>query len=168
MAHIEEFSALTPPVGIESKYMRARPAAPANAVLDLDTPDELAIRSLILGIVHRTIGDYVTGRALLNDALKHGPNVETSTWVSAVAYFELAVLEMKAGEQKAAERETDSEETADGMVEWMDTFKAARAMLAEATSNCTREVDLSSRLDSRIVMLKEEIKKKMEMVGCEE
>lgn len=152
--------------------MLARPPSPANIVLDLDTPDELAIRSLILGIVHRTIGDYVTGRTLLNDALKHGANVEISTWVRAVAYFELAVLEMKEGERKAAERETESEKTAGEeekkLSEWGNTFKAARGMLAEAIGICTREMDLSSRLDSRIVMLKEEIKKKMEMLGCEE
>ena len=152
--------------------MLARPPSPANIVLDLDTPDELAIRSLILGIVHRTIGDYVTGRTLLNDALKHGANVEISTWVRAVAYFELAVLEMKEGERKAAERETESEKTAGEeekkLSEWGNTFKAARGMLAEAIGICTREMDLSSRLDSRSVMLKEEIKKKMEMLGCEE
>ena len=152
--------------------MLARPPSPANIVLDLDTPDELAIRSLILGIVHRTIGDYVTGRTLLSDALKHGANVEISTWVRAVAYFELAVLEMKEGERKAAERETESEKTAGEeekkLSEWGNTFKAARGMLAEAIGICTREMDLSSRLDSRIVMLKEEIKKKMEMLGCEE
>ena len=153
--------------------MLAPPAPPAEALPDLDTPDELAIRSLILGIVYRTIGDYVTGRAMLNDALKHGTNVEISTWVGAVAYFELAVLEMKEGEQKATELESagSSEKAADDekrSTMWDDTFKAARAMLGEASGLCTREMDLSSRLDSRIVMLKEEIKKKMDMEGYEE
>ncbi|KAI9567244.1 hypothetical protein HD554DRAFT_2270070 [Boletus coccyginus] len=171
LVHIEELSKFTPPIGIESKHMPAQPAPPANAKLDLDTPDELAIRSLILGIVHRTIGDYVTGRTLLRDALKHGGNVEISTWVSPVAYFELAVLEMKEGERKAAEREARSEEAAsgeeEGILEWGHAFKAAREMLAEATSLCTREMDLSWRLESRIMMLREEIKKKRKMVGYE-
>lgn len=152
--------------------MLGQSALPANTELDLDTPDELAIRSLILGIVHRTIGDYVTARLLFNDALKHGANVEISTWVSAFAYFELAVLEMKEGERKAAEREAKSEdagrEEEKGMTEWGHTFKVAREMLAQATGMCTREMDLSSRLDSRIVMLREEIKKKKDMVGYEE
>jgi hypothetical protein len=166
------FSALTPPIGIYSNHVLAQPDLPGSTKLDLDTPDELAIRSLILGIVHRTIGDYVTGRTLLNDAVKHGANAEISTWVSAVAYFELAVVEMKEGERKAAEREAKSEkatsEEEKGMTEWGHTFKMAREMLAEAAGMCTREMDLSSRLDSRIVMLREEIKKKMEMVGYEE
>ena len=152
--------------------MVAQPDLPASTRLDLDTPDELAIRSLILGIVHRTIGDYVTGRTLLNDALKHGANAEISTWVSAVAYFELAVVEMKEGERKAAERKAKlgkaTSEDEKGMTEWGHTFKMAREMLAEATGLCTREMDLSSRLDSRIVMLREEIRQKMEMVGYEE
>lgn len=149
--------------------MLGQPALSANTEVDLDTPDELAIRSLILGIVHRTIGDYVAARTLLNDALKHGTNVEISTWVSAVAYFELAVLEMKEGERKATEREAELEKAASekekGMTEWGHTFRVAREMLAQATDVCTHEVDLSSRLDSRIVMLREEIKTKMEMVG---
>lgn len=192
LAHIEELGSLMPPVGIESKYMHARPAPLAETVLDLDTPDELAVRALILGIVHRTIGDYVAARALLNDALKHGANVEISTWVCAVVYFELAVLEMKEGDRKAAERvagkvekkassgnevvamkeaavqevkvEVEEEK---GILEWRNTFRVAREMLAEASALCTREMDLSSRLDSRIMMLKEEIQKKMVMVGCE-
>ncbi|KAH0826932.1 hypothetical protein J3R83DRAFT_4555 [Lanmaoa asiatica] len=172
LAHIEELSTFTPPVGIGSKHMLAEPTLLANDILDLDTPDELAIRSLILGIVHRTIGDYVTARTLLDDALKHGTNVEISTWVNAVAYFEIAVLEMKDGERKAAEREAKSEQVASeeerGMIEWRHTFKVAREMLAHASSVCTREMDLSSRLDSRIVMLREEINQKMVMVGYEE
>lgn len=146
---------------------------PANIELDLDTSDELAIRSLILGIVHRTLGDYLTARTLLNDALKHGANVEISTWVSAVAYFELAVLEMKEGERKAAERGGEMEKEASekekekekGTMGWGHTFKVAREMLAQAAGICTGEMDLSSRLDSRIMMLREEIKTKMAMVG---
>lgn len=149
-----------------------QPDQPANTKLDLDTADELAIRSLILGIVHRTIGNYVTARTLLNDALKHGANVEISTWVSGVAYFEFAVLEMKEGDRKAAEREAKSDKVASergkGMTEWGQTFKVAREMLAQASSVCTREMDLASRLDSRIVMLREEIEKKMKMEGYEE
>ncbi|KAN0076757.1 Outer membrane protein Iml2/Tetratricopeptide repeat protein 39 [Tylopilus felleus] len=168
LAHIKELSAFTPPIEFESIHMHARPASPTNTKPDLDTPDELAIRSLLLGIVHRTIGDYATARSLLNDALKHGAHVEISTWVSAVAFFELAVLEMKEGEQNAAELETKSEKAdSEEKKGWGETFKVAREMLAAASGMCTREMDLSSRLDSRIVMLKEEIKKKMEIEGYE-
>ena len=110
----------------------------------------------------------MTGRALLHDALKQGANAEISTWVCAVAYFELAVLEMKEGELKATEREARSEKGGREAAEWRHTFQMAKQMLAEASGMCTREMDLSSRLDSRIVMLREEMKKKMEMVGYEE
>lgn len=175
VAHIQEFSTFTPPIGIEGKHISAQPAPLENTQLDLDTPDELAVRSIILGIVHRTIGEYVTARALFNDTLKHGANVETSTWVSAVAYFELAVLEMKEGERRAAERrqESNPREKAGGndekgMSDWGNTFRVVTEMLGEATALCTREMDLSSRLDGRIVMLREEVKKKMDMVGWKE
>jgi len=43
----------------------------------------------------------------------------------------------------------------------------AEAMLVEATSLCTREMDLSWRLDSQIMMLREETKKKRKMVRYE-
>ncbi|KAF8132977.1 hypothetical protein EV363DRAFT_1327081 [Boletus edulis] len=174
LAHIGEFSAFTPPIGIESKHMPTRPTPPATITRDLDTPDELAVRSLILGTVHHTIGDYDGGRALLNDAVKHGANVEVSTWVSAVAYVELAVLEMKEGERSAARRQGDhavkagNSEEERGVSEWPRTFKAAKEMLGAATTLCAREMDLSSRLDSRIVMLREEIEKKMVMVGYQD
>ncbi|KAI9567191.1 outer membrane protein Iml2/Tetratricopeptide repeat protein 39 [Boletus coccyginus] len=167
LAHIEELSKFTPPIGIEKKHSSAQSAPLDGTHLDLDTPDELAIRSLILGVVHRTMGDYATGRMLLHDALKHGANVEISTWVSPVAYFELAVLEMKEGERKAAARDATSEKVAGKDEEWGHTFKVAKEMLAEAAGLCTREMDLSSRLDNRIVMLREEIEKKMGMVGYE-
>ncbi|KIJ59698.1 hypothetical protein HYDPIDRAFT_140301 [Hydnomerulius pinastri MD-312] len=166
LAHIKELSALTPPVGIESEYMKSPPTSESSTetVVDLDTPDELAIRSLILGIVHRTLGDYDASRALLNDTLKHHPNVDISTWVGGVAWFELTVLEMKAGEREAAEAE-DEEAT---IKIWERVFKVAKEALGQAHALCTREIDLSSRLDSRIMMLREEMKIKRGMVGIPE
>ncbi|KAH7889192.1 outer membrane protein Iml2/Tetratricopeptide repeat protein 39 [Phlebopus sp. FC_14] len=163
LAHIKELSALTPSVGIESEYMPSSPALQTDTTLDLDTPDELAIRSLILGIIHRTLGDYVTSRALLYDALKHVPKVDISQWVGGVAYFELTVLEMNEGERKAADADSDA------TIEiWESTFKAAKETLNQAHALCTKEVDLSSRLDSRIVMLRDEIKAKQGMLGFSE
>ncbi|KIK79048.1 hypothetical protein PAXRUDRAFT_91897, partial [Paxillus rubicundulus Ve08.2h10] len=175
LVHIKKLSELTPPLGIEGEYMLAQPAPPAGVMLDLDTPDELAVRSLILGIIHRTIGDYVTSRALLNDALKHYPNVEVSRWVGGVTYFELTVLEMKDGEKKAIEGEAKYNEAETGEEEekvrvalsdlWEDVFKVAKEALFQAHVLCTKEVDLLARLESRIVMLKNEIKTRMGMLG---
>ncbi|KAF8838754.1 hypothetical protein BDN67DRAFT_933260 [Paxillus ammoniavirescens] len=177
LVHIKALSELTPPLGIEGEYMPAQPAPPTGAMLDLDTPDELAVRSLILGIIHRTIGDYVTSRALLHDALKHFPNVEVSSWVGGITYFELTVLEMKDGEKKAiegeakydeAETEEEEEKAQVALFDlWEHVFKVVKEALSQAHALCTKDVDLSARLESRVVMLRDEIKTRMETLGLD-
>ncbi|KAL4064823.1 hypothetical protein V8B97DRAFT_1986391 [Scleroderma yunnanense] len=184
LAHIKELSSLTPPVGLQTVYM----TSPVTSIprqdtdVDLDTPDELAVRSLILGIVHRTLGDYTGSRALLHDALGHWKDAETNSWVGGVTYFELAVLDMKEGERVSTETISvpGGGDKVNGNVDkrvggdrgkntaldtWRHTIWSARETLQMAHALCTREVDLSSRLDSRIVMLREEIEMKMKMVG---
>ncbi|KAF9220192.1 hypothetical protein BS17DRAFT_788069 [Gyrodon lividus] len=177
VARIKELSALTPPLGIETEYMLAQPAPPADTILDLDTPDELAIRCLLLGIIHRTIGDYDTSRAMFKDALKHYANIEINDWVGAVTYFELTVLEMKYGERKAipgeakvneAENEEEEDKAAEALFDhWEHVFKEAKEALGQAHAMCLRDMDLSARLDSRIVMLKGEIKTRMASLGLD-
>jgi tetratricopeptide (TPR) repeat protein len=179
LAHIKELSELTPPVGFESEYMPAQPDPPADAILDLDTADELAVRALILGIVHRTIGDYTTSRKLLNDAVKHFANVEISSWVGAVAWFERSVLELKDGERVALEAEAQFYETEQTEEEelkaqekiykiWQRTFDLGRIALRKSHGLCTKDTDLAARLDSRIIMLKDEMKAKMAMLGMDD
>ena len=186
MAHIQELSALTPPVGLQTVYLTPPTPVPntnLNIDVDLDTPDELAVRSLILGIVHRTLGDYQGSRILLDDALKHWREAETNNWVGGVTYFELAVLDMKDGERAAAEAGAGASALGDGgdksyydvgeeesgksavLDIWRRAIRSAREALQRAHALCTREADLSSRLDSRVVMLREEIEVKMRMVG---
>jgi hypothetical protein len=135
----------------------------------LDTPDEECIRSLILGIVHRTLGDFATSRAFLEDAVKKHPQVECSTWVGGVALFELAVLDLK--EVEADERagklslETNKGEVSPaGVRRWEEAIKSATVKLDKAMSISGKEVDLSSRLDSRIMMLKDELVSKRELL----
>jgi len=48
---------------------------------------------------------------------------------------------------------------------WRRAIRSVREALQRAHALCTREADLSSRLDSRVVMLREEIEVKMRMVG---
>lgn len=126
------------------------------------TPDELAIRSLLLGIVHRTVGDFASSRALLQDAVARQPTIKVSTWVGGVALFELAVLDLKEMEASGSAKEGGPTAHTDA---WERTFKAALEKLDKALSLATQQVDLSSRLDSRIAMLKDEIILKKEMLG---
>ncbi|KAI6138074.1 outer membrane protein Iml2/Tetratricopeptide repeat protein 39 [Pisolithus tinctorius] len=167
LAHIEELTALTPPVDIQTEYMTPPSSTlQLGSLLDLDTPDELAVRSLILGILHRTLGDYAGARKLLHDALKHYQNVDVNSWVGGVSHFELAVLDMKEGERRSAAMSEGNPAEDETVLEvWKRAIKSGKDTLAHAHALCTRETDLSSRLDGRIVMLREEIDMKMKQLG---
>jgi hypothetical protein len=95
--------------------------------VDLDTVDELAIRSLLLGIVHRTIADYAPARAFLLDAHKKAADVEISTWVGGVSSFELAVLDLKEADTKATNLEPD-----EAMKMWENVLQRSSETLDQA------------------------------------
>ncbi|TFK46699.1 hypothetical protein OE88DRAFT_1714935 [Heliocybe sulcata] len=157
-AHIKEWAALSPPVTIQSPYITETTAVPDIA--ELDTEDELALRSLLLGIVHRSTSSYAPSRAFLSDAATRQSKIQVSTWIPGVATFELAVLDLK--EQEAADKEAGREPQKE---EWKAVLKSASDKLDTAFSLSGKEVDLSSRLDTRIAMLRDEISAKREMVG---
>lgn len=160
-AHIKEWSSLTPAVTSDSPSNTSKITDPSPGTLDLDSPDELSIRSLLLGIVHRTNEDYTASRAFLIDAHERWSELETSTWVGGVALFELAVLDLK--ETEAAILSCTPEES---QKTWTSALKMATEKLNQALALATgNNSDLSSRLDSRIAMLKDEIAMKKEMVG---
>lgn len=131
-----------------------------NDRVDLDTVDELAIRSLLLGIAHRTLADYVPAHAFLLDAQKRAADVEISSWVGGVSSFELAVLDLKEAEMKTADIELG-----EAMKMWDEVLEGASEKLDLAYALCTKHTDLSSRLDSRIGMLRDEISDKRELLG---
>ncbi|KAJ7290503.1 hypothetical protein C8J57DRAFT_1276000 [Mycena rebaudengoi] len=182
-AHIAELAALTPPVAlaVPSPLLptldapHAVPPADAMAHLDLDTPDERALRALLLGIMHRTLRLYAPARALL-EAARGAVGVKVSTWIAGVATFELAVLDLKEGEaqdQGAAGASADGGEKGKqesggvlGKAGWARVLAGADAKLDAALGMAGKsDIDLSSRLDSRIALLRDEIAAKRGMVG---
>ena len=167
IGHIEDWATcLYPPPEVKSEYIVAALGKelpePAAGDQQADTPDELAIRSLLLGIVHRTAGDYASSRALLQDAVERQPAIKVSTWVGGVALFELAVLDLKEMEASGSPKEGGPVAHTKA---WVIVFKSALEKLDKALALATQQVDLSSRLDSRIAMLKDEIALKKEMLG---
>ncbi|KAI0664762.1 outer membrane protein Iml2/Tetratricopeptide repeat protein 39 [Cubamyces menziesii] len=165
IGHLKDWATcLNPPPTIETALLKEHvlsltsPSPTTPGASPADTPDELAIRSLLLGIVHRTAGDFAGARAFLGDAEARHATVQVSTWVGGVAWFEHAVLDLKEMEARAAA------EIVDG-AEWGRVLKGALEKLDKALSLATQQVDLSSRLDSRIAMLKDEIGLKREMLG---
>ena len=84
--------------------------------------------------------------------------------------FELAVLDLK--EVEADERagklssEIDKGEVSPaGVGRWEEAIKSATAKLDKAMSISGKDVDLSTRLDSRVMMLKDEMALKREMLA---
>lgn len=105
-----------------------------------------------------------------------------------MALFELAVLELRAehngegGASSSSEEEEEEEGNSYGARElrvrvnalaldgpararWNRVLKDAAALLDSAMSLSGSDVDLSSRLESRVAMLRDEIGLKREMIG---
>lgn len=176
LAHVEELCSLTPPVSTPSPLIAEKPTSQdAGQPSDLDTPDELAIRALILGILYRTLKDFKTSRTYLTEAHGLHDAVLENKWVGGVALFELAVLELKELEareqaQPRPDNKSDSSSVASiglkpTLVEWNRALKEAASKLEKAMAISGNSVDLSSRLDTRVNMLKDEIAIKREMLG---
>lgn len=165
--HIEVLSKLTPPVSISSQYIPTSSPLPSTngALVDLDTPDEEAIRSLILGIAHRTLEDFTSSRTFFEDVVEKQPQIKYSTWVSGVVLFELAVLDLKEveAEERAGKLPSETNQS-EFSKRWEEAIESATAKLDKAVGISGNEVDLSSRLDSRVMMLKDEITLKREML----
>ncbi|KAH9852714.1 outer membrane protein Iml2/Tetratricopeptide repeat protein 39 [Lenzites betulinus] len=158
IAHLKDWATcLTPLPTIETALLKEHVPAPATPppTSPADTADELAIRALLLGITHRTAGDFAGAHAFLADAQARQASIQVSTWVGGVAWFEHAVLDLKEMDARGAGSEA----------EWAPVLQGALAKLDKALELATQQVDLSSRLDSRIAMLKDEIALKKEMLS---
>ena len=184
-AHIDSLLKLTPHVDLSPAATQGGPTF-AEKTVDLDTPDELAVRSLLLGIFYRTLGDYATARRHLTETHAIHPQVKVSTWVGGMAMFEMAALDLKEMEtsctadgdkaemedehcEKQEEENSFSCSSGDAgeptqKRDWEHVLREAEKKLDTAIALSPREVDLSSRLDSRISLLREEIRKKRVMI----
>ncbi|THU91198.1 hypothetical protein K435DRAFT_674578 [Dendrothele bispora CBS 962.96] len=172
-SHIKEWSILSPPVQISSPLIDPS-TIPQSSQPDLDTPDELALRLLLLGIAHRTYACasssadiFEVSKAFLEAAHSYHPQIVKqgiSTWIGGVVLFELAVLELKQAEfnEKQVQMEPDQLKKM-----WTEVLKKAKERLDMALELAGKEVDLSSRLDSRIAMLKDEIVTKGDSLDIE-
>ncbi|KAJ7081147.1 hypothetical protein B0H15DRAFT_940506 [Mycena belliarum] len=173
-AHIAELAALSPHVALAehspflpavdekhavtaaAQLSRRTQLTTPQTPLDLDTPDERALRALLLGIMHRTLRLYAPARALF-EAARGAQGVKVSTWIAGVALFELAVNELK---------EAQATLGAGDAAGWARVLAGADARLDGALGIAGKsDIDLSSRLDSRIALLRDEIAAKRAMVG---
>ncbi|GAB1521673.1 Mitochondrial outer membrane protein iml2 [Rhizoctonia solani] len=147
-AHIENLVVLSPPV------ITGSTSAPAAENPELDTVDELVVRDLLLGILYRAAGDYTLSRKYL-EAVPLRENEVEGKWTAQVAKFELAVLDLR----QVAHEPTSARD------KWQAALKAANGHLDQAAARSNANVDLSSRLDSRIMLLRDEIEVKSQALG---
>lgn len=152
-AHIRTWIAISPNVTIGASNIQF-PSLSSKGVYDLDTPDELALRSLLLGVVHKSLSRFSEARTFLLDVGQH--SVEAK-WFKVLALFELAVLRLQ---------ETDREQSASSIGNrdlWDSALRDAVDFLNKAADICTT-TDVSSRIESRISMLRDEIALKRKRV----
>ena len=157
------------PLSLKFKLSSSSAASSATALesdgADLDTADELAVRALLLGVNYRTLKDFEKARRFLQEAYAYQDSLKTNNWVGGIAMFELAVLDLKEAEHEEAEGLAGGTLEQERKKRWSEVLKGATSKLDIALSLSTNSVDLSSRLDSRIAMLRDEIATKKEMVG---
>jgi hypothetical protein len=127
-------------------------------LVDLDCPDELAIRALLLGINYRTQSAYEIAREFLAEVPKYP--VTNSSWIAGMASFEMCVLDLKETEARTKGIVGDERRRA-----WTDTLKGTNHKLDYALSVSGSAVDLSGRLESRVTMLRDEIAAKAVIEG---
>ncbi|KAF8604614.1 hypothetical protein BDV93DRAFT_537692 [Ceratobasidium sp. AG-I] len=155
--HIANLVALSPAVITPSSASvsgeKSKDASTAPA--DLDTADEIAIRNLLLGILHRADGAYELARTHL-EAVVIGENDVEGKWTGQVSKFELAVLDL---------REVTAAGVGANRDRWSAALKSATTHLDQAAARSNANVDLSSRLDSRIALLRDEIELKTQALG---
>ncbi|KIO27128.1 hypothetical protein M407DRAFT_73614 [Tulasnella calospora MUT 4182] len=161
-AHIAEFIRLTPvPAGCDTVESSDWPASSLVGTRnDLDTEDELQFRNLFLGIANRALGEFDSARRLLLSAANGKATDLVGTWMAPMAHFEAAVLAML--EVQALERESSPDASLNA--KWVAAIDDASKHLDEAASRLG-DTDLSSRLESRITMLRDELHSKKATLG---
>jgi len=134
----------------------------SSILYDIDTSDELALRALLLGVVHRSTSRFPEARGFLLEVATY--NVEFK-WMKGLALFELAVVRLQ--ERDAADK-TDAlavpsvVPTKQSKALWQSALKDAEELLERALE-ATANADMSSRIESRISMLRDEISSKRKL-----
>ncbi|BGP55618.1 hypothetical protein JCM8202_004879 [Rhodotorula sphaerocarpa] len=132
---------------------------------DLDTPAECLIRDLILGALYTAMGHYdesqfPTAIGFLDRVIEApAADVGEERWVVPFASWHRAVVELKMGDFETASTPSGSQVPQ----LWKPRFARAEGWLDSALA--AGEYDLKTRLESRILMLKEEIRAKKLKLG---
>lgn len=154
--------------------LRARAALPIvyDPNVDLDSHDEIAVRDLLLGTCYRALGtkdDLRLAKLYLDKVLEEENGIVEERWCVAFAMFELAVLACNEAETRTNEmmKEGGAGDRDQGVAAkkvWKEQFDEANRWL-DVILTPGVEFDLKSRLESRGIMLQNEIKSKLASLG---
>ncbi len=119
----------------------------------------------MLGILHRTAGEYALSRNFLEEAVSRKSEIIEDTWITPTAVFELATLDLREVETELSWRhEDDGQSHPDAKKQWGSTLNAALGKL-DTVSSLAGNTDLGTRLESRVAMLRDEIGYKKAALG---
>lgn len=159
LKHMSALCKLTPAPEISTPLIDIKPREEED-IDDLDTHDEIAVRYLLLGILHRAIGELDLSRRYLDECVSYRGKATDDTWAPAFAAYELAVLELNVGDQKTLS------ETPNAKSIWKNAIEASEKHLAlVASGEFGPTYDLEGRQGTRCYLLKDEIQTKRTQVG---
>lgn len=160
LKHMSALCKLTPAPEIPTHLIDLEPKGDDDEIDDLDTPDEIAVRYLLLGILHRAIGELDLSRRYLDECVSYRGKATDDTWAPAFAAYELAVLELNVGDQQT------SSETPNAKSIWKNAIGASEKHLAlVASGEFGPTYDLEGRQGTRCYLLKDEIQTKKTQLG---
>ncbi|GAA5984217.1 hypothetical protein JCM10908_006095 [Rhodotorula pacifica] len=174
-AQIDLLSSFTPKPNFATAASASPPPPPSSSssslaagAVDLDTPSEVLIRDLLLGALYTGLGHYespflsVAVKCL--DRVMNAPASEVGDerWVVPFATWHRAVVELKLGDVETADVIVDA---AKARTVWKARLDRAESLLD--TLPAAGEYDLKTRLESRILMLREEIRSKRSKTGLD-
>ena len=159
--HIKSLSELTPEPNIKSNLIVDIDKKVQNDILDLDTDDELAVRDLLLGILHRAVGELEISKRYLDECVEYRHKINDDTWAPAFAVYELALLQLNECDSKV--KGVENEDKIKQI--WKSGLSNAEKLLDFAASGeFGSTYDLEGRQMTRQLMLKDEIlTKKMKL-----
>ncbi|TIA92748.1 hypothetical protein E3P99_00492 [Wallemia hederae] len=183
--HMSLLCQLTPAPEIRTPLVDVKESE--GGIEDLDTLDEKAVRYLLLGILHRAIGELDLARRYLDECVSYRGQITDDTWAPAFAAYELAVLELNQCDKLTTKKKAESSDTSSaasfstaneadatgaGTVDsnakevWRKGIEASEKHLALVASGAFGATyDLEGRQGTRMYLLKDEIQTKKAQLG---
>ncbi|KAK4699099.1 hypothetical protein P7C70_g7165, partial [Phenoliferia sp. Uapishka_3] len=159
-SQIDRLSAFSPPPRFGPSASASTPSnSPAKSTHnDLETPDEIQTRELLLGVMYRSLKSYPISRQFLQSVIDHEKIVEEDKWIVPFAMLELATLECQEADLEAGSVEGEGAKKV-----WKERGKKVDKLLEAMFAH--GEYDLKSRLESRAGMLRDQVAERRLKLG---